>query len=281
LIYFWALGSAVLYGAADFTGGLATRRASTIPIVFLSQLSGLVSLLLLLPLLEPATPTRSDMVWGVVAGLTGGIGVALLYRALSIGTMAVVAPTTAVCAVTIPVVVSVVLGERPAALAVIGIVLGVVSIVLVSKQTMPVEGASAGYSKGVGTALASGVMIGFFFLALAQTRTEAGMWPLVASRSISVLLFGVAAIAGRSTIRMPVPVLGLAILCGFIDMLANALYLLAARVGPLSIVVTLSSLYPASTVLLARMVLGERLNFWQVSGVGCALAAVVLIVSGS
>jgi drug/metabolite transporter (DMT)-like permease len=280
LIHLWALGSAVLYGAADFTGGLATRRASTIPIVLLSQLSGLLSLLLLLPLLGAATPTRSDMVWGVVAGLTGGIGVALLYRALAIGTMAVVAPTTAVCAVTIPVVVSVVLGERPPPLAVLGIVLGVVSIVLVSRQTTPTDG-GAGYSKGVGTALASGVMIGFFFLALAQTHTDAGMWPLVASRSISVLLFGVAAIAGRSAMRMPVPVLGLAILCGFMDMLANALYLLAARVGPLSIVVTLSSLYPASTVLLARVVLGERLNLWQVSGVGCALAAVVLIVSGS
>ncbi len=280
MIYLWALGSAVLYGAADFTGGLATRRASTIPIVLLSQLSGLISLLLLLPLLGSASPTRSDMVWGVVAGLTGGIGVALLYRALAIGTMAVVAPTTAVCAVTIPVVVSVVLGERPPPLAVIGIVLGVVSIVLVSRQTTPVDGA-AGYSKGVGTALASGVMIGFFFLALAQTHTEAGMWPLVASRSISVLLFGAAAIAGRSAIRMPQPVLGLGILCGFMDMLANALYLLAARVGPLSIVVTLSSLYPASTVLLARVVLGERLNLWQVSGVGCALAAVLLIVSGS
>ena len=280
MIYLWALGSAVLYGAADFTGGLATRRASTIPIVLLSQLSGLVSLLLLMPLLEAATPTRLDMVWGIVAGLTGGIGVALLYRALAIGAMAVVAPTTAVCAVTIPVVVSVLLGERPPPLAVIGIVLGVVSIVLVSQQSSPVGGDGAG-SKGVGTALVSGVAIGFFFLALARTRTEAGMWPLVVSRSLSVLLFGVAAIVGRSAIRMPAPVLGLAILCGFIDMLANALYLLAARVGPLSIVVTLSSLYPASTVLLARVVLGERLNLWQVSGVGCALAAVVLIVSGS
>ena len=278
MIYLWALGSAVLYGAADFTGGLATRRASTIPIVFLSQLSGLVSLLLLLPLLDAATPTRLDMVWGAVAGLTGGIGVALLYRALAIGTMAVVAPTTAVCAVTIPVVVSVFLGERPPPLAAVGILLGVVSIVLVSRQTTP-AGESTGYSRGVGTALVSGVMIGFFFLALAQTRTEAGMWPLVASRSLSVLLFGVAAIAARSAIRMPVPVVGLAVLCGFIDMLANALYLVAARVGPLSIVVTLSSLYPASTVLLARVVLGERLNLWQVSGVGCALAAVVLIVS--
>ncbi len=281
MIYLWALGSAVLYGAADFTGGLATRRASTIPIVLLSQFSGLVSLVLLLPLLPASSPTRPDMIWGAVAGLTGGIGVALLYRALAIGVMAVVAPTTAVCAVAIPVVVSIILGERPAPLAVIGIVLGVVSIVLVSWQTATVGGDSDKNSKGVGTALASGVAIGFFFLALAQTRTEAGMWPLVASRSLSVLLFGVAAIAGKSALRMPAPVLGLAILCGFIDMLANALYLLAARVGPLSIVVTLSSLYPASTVLLARVVLGERLNLWQVSGVGCALAAVVLIVSGS
>ena len=282
MIYLWALGSAVLYGAADFTGGLATRRASTIPIVLLSQLSGLVSLLLLMPLLEAATPTRLDMVWGAVAGLTGGIGVALLYRALAIGTMAVVAPTTAVCAVTIPVVVSVVLGERPPPLAVIGIVLGVVSIVLVSRQTTPVEGASAGYSKGVGTALASGVMIGFFFLALAQTHTDAGMWPLVASRSISVLLFGVAAIAGRSTIRMPVPVFGLG---HPLRLHRHAGECIVSAWPPgsdhLSIVVTLSSLYPASTVLLARVVLGERLNLWQVSGVGCALAAVVLIVSGS
>jgi drug/metabolite transporter (DMT)-like permease len=80
---------------------------------------------------------------------------------------------------------------------------------------------------------------------------------------------------------MPTAVVSLAMVCGIIDMAANALYLLAARQGPLSIVVTLSSLYPASTVLLARVVLGERLNLWQISGVGCALAAVVLIVRGS
>src|SRR5918998_3885424 len=219
MIYLLALGSAVLYGAADFTGGLASRRASAIPVVFLSQASGLVLLAIALPFLPEATPTQPDLLWGVLAGLTGGVGVALLYHALAIGTMAVVAPTTAVCAVTIPVVVSVVLGERPPPVAVLGIVLGVVSIVLVSRQTTPVDGA-AGYSKGVGTALASGVMIGFFFLALAQTATDAGMWPLVASRTISVLLFGLAAIARRSAIRMPAPVLGLALLCGLIDMLA-------------------------------------------------------------
>ena len=285
MTYLLALGSALLYGAADFTGGLATRRASTISIVLLSQFSGLISLLLMMPVLPASAPTQTDLVWGVVAGLTGGIGVALLYRALAIGTMAVVAPTTAVCAVTIPVVVSILLGERPGAVAVAGILLGIVSIVLVSRHT-PIRSNNEethsvrGLPPGVATALVSGVMIGFFFLALAQTRTEAGMWPLVASRSLSVSLFGVAAIAAGRSLRMPRQVLGLALICGIIDMLANALYLLAARQGPLSAVVTLSSRYPASTVLLARLVLGERLNPWQVAGVVCALVAVVLIVRG-
>lgn len=285
MLYLLALGSALLYGAADFTGGLATRRFATIPVVILSQFSGLVFLLLLLPSLPDASPTQADMLWGVAAGVTGGIGVGLLYKALAVGTMAVVAPTTAVCAVAIPVVVSVLLGERPGPIAAAGIALGIVSIMLVSRQTT----GSGGHARsttpkalppGVGIALVSGVAIGFFFLALAQTRPEAGMWPLVASRLLSVVLFGSIAIVGRQSVRMPQRIALLAAVCGVIDMLANALYLLAARAGPLSLVVTLSSLYPASTVLLARVLLHERLNLWQISGVGCALGAVVLIVSG-
>ncbi len=286
MAYLLAIGSAVLYGAADFIGGLVTRRVSTIPVVLVSQFSGLMLLALILPVLPDASPTRADLQWGAVAGLTGGIGVALLYRALAIGTMAVVAPTTAVCAVAIPVMFSIVLGERPVPLAVAGIVLGIVSIVLVSQQqsTSPPQRRDSAkprrYPPGVGTALASGVAIGFFFLSLAQTNSGAGMWPLLVARSLAVVLFGGAAIVGRHSIRMPLRMIGLALVCGLIDMLANALYLLAAREGPLSIVVTLSSLYPASTVLLARVVLGERLNLLQICGVGCALAAVVLIVSG-
>ena len=285
MVYLLAIGSALLYGAADFTGGLTTRRVGTIPVVLLSQASGLLLLDLMLTLLPHASPSRPDLLWGAIAGLTGGIGVGLLYRALAIGTMAVVAPTTAVCAVAIPVVVSVLLGERPVPLTLAGIGLGIASIVLVSWQTAgPPESQPPGAPRrgrsGVGTALASGVAIGFFLLALAQTGPDAGMWPLVVSRGISVALFSTVAIAGRVSLRMPARMAALAILCGFVDMLANALYLLAARQGPLSVVVMLTSLYPASTVLLARVVLKERLNLWQISGVGCALAAVVLIVSG-
>jgi drug/metabolite transporter (DMT)-like permease len=282
MIYLMALGSALLYGAGDFTGGLATRRAGAIPVVLLSQASGLVLIALLLPVLPPASPDRSDLAWGAMAGLTGGVGVALLYRALAIGTMAVVAPTTAVCAVAIPVLAAVTLGERPAPLAVVGIVLGIVSIILVSQHTADpnLEVRRSGLPPGVGTALASGVAIGFFYLSLAQTRSAGGMWPILTARTVSVTLFGILALTTRQSVKMPRSTALLTVFCGAIDMLANALYLLAAQQGPLSLVVTLSSLYPASTVLLARIVLQERLNLWQISGVACALAAVVLIVRG-
>jgi len=288
MTYLLALASALLYGAGDFTGGLATRRASTLPVIVVSQASGLALLALLFPFLPAAAPARADLWWGVTAGLTGGAGVALLYRALAIGRMAVVAPTTAVCAVVVPVLVSVAMGERPGPLAATGIVLGLVAIVLVSQQSAPesatpesatpVSGSSR-LPAGVGIALVSGVAIGLFLLSLAQTRPEAGMWPILVSRSTSVTLFGLAALVARRSVRLP-GVFRLTLFCGVIDMTANALYLVAARVGPLSVVVTLASLYPASTVLLARVVLGERLNLRQVVGVACALAAIALIVGG-
>jgi uncharacterized membrane protein len=282
--YLLALASAVLYGAGDFTGGLAARRAGTLPVVVVSQLSGLVLVLLLMPFLPAAEPSRPDLLWGAAAGLTGGVGVALLYRALAIGRMAVVAPTTAVCAVVVPVLASFAMGERIGAVPALGIALGIGAIVLVSQQSADPHSearsnAPGRLPRGVGIALISGIAIGFFFLSLAQTRPEAGMWPIVASRTVSVLLFSLGALASRQSIRMP-GTLALTVLCGIVDMSANALYLLAVQAGPLSVMVTLSSLYPASTVLLARVVLGEQLNTQQVTGVVCALAAIVLIVSG-
>jgi drug/metabolite transporter (DMT)-like permease len=284
MAYLLALASALMYGAADFTGGLATRRAATIPVVISSQFSGMVLLALLLPILPGSSPSRTDLLWGVAAGLTGGGGVALLYRGLAIGRMAVVAPTTAVCAVVIPVVAAMLLGERPGGLAVLGIALGIGSIVLVSQQTEatsgPARSGASGLRPGVGIALVSGILIGFFLLSLAQTAPSAGMWPILAARITSVTLFAAAALVRGIPLAPARPALWLALAGGTVDMLANAAYLLAAREGQLSLVVTLSSLYPASTVLLARVLLGERLNGRQLGGVGCALAAIVLVVIG-
>jgi len=277
--YLLAILSAVFYGAADFTGGIVTRRVSAIPVVLISQASGLVLVALVMSLLSAAAPRAADLWWGAGAGLAGGIGVAFLYYALATGTMSVVAPTTAVAAVGIPVITSIALGERPGWLAVAGIALGIAAIALVSRQTQ--TPAEAPRPSGLRPALLSGVAIGLFLLALAQTRPASGLWPLLMARLTSVSLFAVIAIAQRRSLRMPIRLFGLAVAGGAVDMLANTLYMLAAQIGPLSPVVTLCSLYPASTVLLARVVLGERLNGWQTAGVAAALVAVVLIVRGA
>ena len=272
-----ALGSAALYGAADFIGGLTARRADTMLVVVVSQLAGMVLVAAILTVLGTSAPGVRDWAWGGLAGLAGGIGVALLYRALAVGVMSLVAPVTAVCAVAVPVVAAIlILGERPSQTSSAGIGVALLAIVLVSHGGS--NATSEPRRSGVGLALASGVAIGLFFLALARTSADAGLWPLLFARVSSVALFGALVVISRRPLVMPRPVALTAFAGGILDMLANLLYLLATREGPLTLVVTLSSLYPASTVLLARIVLHERLTGRQWFGVMLALVAIVTIV---
>jgi len=273
-----ALASAAFYGAADFLGGIASKRADAVVVTFVAQAAGLVRLALLLPMLPSSVPVTADYAWGAAAGVAGSAGVALLYRALAIGTMSIVAPITAVCAAAVPVFVALALGERPGMRAGVGIVLAAVAIILLSRVP-PVEIAPRRAHSAVTLAFISGVAVGLFFLFLAQTSVDAGIWPLIVRRSVSVPVFGVMAVTRGRSVRLDSRVARTAAGCGTVDMLANALYLIATRYGPLSLVATLASLYPASTVLLARFTLSERLSRSQALGVGCALVAVVLIVS--
>lgn len=277
-----ALASAAFYGAADFLGGIASKRADTVLVTLVAQAAGLVLLVLLLPVLPASSPAPGDYWWGAAAGVAGSVGVALLYRALALGTMSIVAPITAVCAAAVPVLVALALGERPGLVAGVGIVLSAVAIVLLSQGhpgARPVRG-TGWATTSAGMALIAGAAVGVFFLCLARTSDEAGLWPLIVGRSVSVPLFAVIAMTGGRTrgLRLGLRVARTAAGCGVVDMLANALYLIATRYGPLALVATLASLYPASTVLLARLTLGERLTRAQALGVMCALVAVVLIV---
>ena len=280
----FALLAALTYGAADFLGGIATRRATMLGAVLVTQGSGLLFLLIATPLLPDAEVGRQDVIFGALAGVTGSIGVGLLYLALAIGPMTVVAPVTAVCAAIVPLGIGLFLGERPHPLAAVGVILALVAVVLLSQ---PEDGGSsvapAGprLGRGVRVALASGIAIGFFFAALAQTSAAAVLWPLAISRSVSITMFlSVALVTGRPA-GVPRAALAPALACGALDMVANAFYLAAVRQGQLGLVATLASLYPASTVLLARLVLGERLGTWQQVGVAGAVVAVVLIAGNS
>jgi drug/metabolite transporter (DMT)-like permease len=165
-----------------------------------------------------------------------------------------------------------------------GMALAMMAIVLVSQTPLVSNGiprSRRSARAALVMAIASGIAVGIFFLALARTSPDAGMWPLLAARGASAALFAVMAVTGgHGRLRMPMAVAPMAVACGVIDMLANALYLAATRGGALSVIVTLASLYPASTVLLAGVVLRERLGRVQIAGVAACLAAIVLIVAG-
>ena len=271
-----ALLSAVFYGTADFLGGVAARRSAALAATALAQGVGLVVVFLGAPFFPGERMLLAEAGWGVGAGVTGAIGVALLYYGLAVGRVSVVAPVTAVCAIAIPVLVAGALGERPGPLAVCGIGAAVLSVGLISRGVDP-AGKTAARDRSIWIALASGVAIGAFLVCLARAGTRSGLWPLVVARASSTVLLAAAALVSKDGLRVSRAALLPAVACGTIDVLANALYVLAAGTGPLGLVATLASLYPASTVLLARIVLKERLRGVQSVGLACATVAIVLI----
>ncbi|HEV7186374.1 MAG TPA: EamA family transporter [Blastococcus sp.] len=271
-----ALSSAVVYGASDFLGGLASRRATVFGVVALSQLAGLVALLALLPWLGgPAT--RADLGWGAAAGLVGATGLLIFFRALSRGVMSVVAPVTAVTAAAVPVLAGLLAGNRIGPAAGIGIALALVAVVLVSAEG-GLGRLRTARPATLGAPLAAGAAFGCFFVLLDRTSADSGLTPLVAARLASFVLVVVVALAGRRSLRVGRTALPIVLASGVGDMTANALFLLATQQdGQLAITGVLASLYPVSTVVLAQSVLRERLVPAQVAGLAAAIGAVVLI----
>lgn len=268
-----ALASALVYGSADFLGGVASRRTAALGVVAISQAVGLALILVALPFLGPARVVRADFGWGAAAGIFGALGVLLLYRALAVGTMSIVAPLTAVFAALVPILAGVVRGERPSTVARIGVALAVVAIALVSRTRDDQAGVVS--RRGILTALGAGILIGLFLVALDGASDAAGLWTLAIARAASVTLLVPLALARK--LRPPREALAPIVGSGVLDMAANVLYLLAVMRGMLALVATLVSLYPAATVILARIIYGERLSGVQKAGVALAILAVALI----
>jgi len=196
--------------------------------------------------------------------------------------MSVVAPITAVGAACLPVAVGLLRGERPGVLALAGVAVALVAVVAVSMSAAPGGTAvrTGGAPLGLVEAILAGLAFGAFFVILSGVSEEAGTWPLLAGRTSSVLVVGVAALVTRTPLRPAQSELPRIALAGVLDMGANVLYVLAVQVGLLSLVGVLVSLYPASTVLLARLTLGERMGRLQVAGVALAVTGAALIALG-
>jgi uncharacterized membrane protein len=279
-----ALGAAAGFGAADFLGGLAARKRPAFAVVGLSQSVGLLAMVAAIGLLPRARPLPADLAWGAAAGLAGAVGLGLLYRALATGRMSVAAPVAAACGLALPVCFGVLLGERPGAAPLFGVALALGAVALLGRSASAAprdDGrASAAMPATVPLAAASGLVGGAFYVLMQRTSADAGLWPLLAARATSVAVLGLVW-AGRGPARPRLGATGdrgaaLAAV-GLLDTAGSALYLLAVHEGALSVVATLASLYPAATVLLARLVLGERLQRVQLAGLALALAAVGLL----
>ena len=269
-----ALFSAVVYGIGDFFGGMASRKAQATAVVLWSHVVGLVLVVASLPLVDGVL-RGGDFAWGAAGGVAGLIGVAMLYGALAIGPMSVVAPITGLLAAAVPVAAGLAEGDDPSMPIAIGMVLALAAIVLVSAE----GGGTLRPSdmRGVVLALGAGLGFGLFFVALSHTHDGAGMWPLLAARCASVGLLGGLALLRRIDHEVPREVRPLAVAAGALDVAANVLYLLAVRRGLLSVVSVLTALYPVSTVVLARLVLREQFRQVQRIGMGLAVVAVVLL----
>jgi len=272
------LGSSLCWGLADFFGGLQSRRRPLLAVLLVSQVAALVLLLPLAAALGGALPGAAAVGWAALAGTAGTIALAAFYRGLAIGTMSIVAPVSATAAV-VPVLVGLAEGERPGALQVAGMALAFVGIVLASRE--PSEGGGAAGRAGVGLALVAAAGFGTFFVGIDRASEDAAvLWVIAVSRTCGLAVIAAAALARRPALPREGRVWAALLVIGVLDLGANALYAYATTKGLLSIVAVLGSLYPAVTVVLARVVLSERVTRPQEAGVLATLAGVVAISAG-
>lgn len=275
-----ALAAAASWGGADFLGGLVGRRhgpGSEVGITVWSQALGLVILAVTAFAFPAAPPTGADLLWGTLAGVGGGIGVALLYRGLAVGRMAVVAPITAAGASVLPVVAGIALGEVPSALASAGVGVALTAIVLVSRPGQDGPAGGPGPSAGLLEAVGAGLGFGIVLIALDRTGADSGLVPLLPMKATAVAVVALVGVARRRPLVVRAPT-AIAVI-GVLDAAAITAYLVASRIGLLPVVAVLGSLYPAGTVLLARTVLGERLTRIQLAGLTLALVGVSMIAA--
>ena len=270
-----ALGSAGLWGAGDFAGGVATKRSPVWTVVVSSQAVGLLLVLVLAVVSREVLPAVQVIAWGVAAGLAGAIGVTALYGALAAGEMGLVAPISGVGAAGIPILFGLLLGERPTTLQVTGMVGGLLAVGLASGV------ARGGRPTGIGLACIAAVGFGLLFILFRQAGATAVFWPLVAARGGSVGLLGFGCLTtGRPLVPSGDRAMSLVILAGSFDMIANGLYILSSQRGMLSLVVVLASLYPVVTAFLARLILTERLAIRQQMCAVLAIGSAILIAAG-
>jgi drug/metabolite transporter (DMT)-like permease len=276
-----ALGAlvALAYGSGDFLGGFASQRLRTSTVLLGAQSIGLAVSILLVIVLRDASPDAHVYVLSAVAGAVGVVAVALLYRGLAVGRMSVVAPVSAVGGAVLPVVWGLLRGERPSALAFVGIALALIAIVTVGRGAEHDPAPSVTPLHELALGAGAGIGFGIVFILFSESASGSGLWPVLIARCTSVPLLIGAVIVLRQPPRLPRSGLAPVLSAGLFDVTANALIVLAIRRGLVSLVAPVASLYPATTVLLARFVLHERIGPQRAGGLVLGLVGLALIAT--
>jgi len=267
--------ASVCYGIGDFAGGFASRRHSAVSILIYSYPVGAVLMVAMLPFF-PGHLNAHVALFGALGGVSGMVGVMIMYQLMVTAPMNVISPVTAVLAAIVPVVAGVIIGDRPAIAAWIGILVGGVAVVLCSRTSEENPHGRIAL-RVLLLAFVSGLGFGLYFVFLSQAGHHAGLWPLVVSRIASSVLIVPVALSRRAIVKITGRTLAITLAAGALDALANMFFLLATHTGLLSLAGVLTSLYPAVTVLLAVGLLHEHTSKLQRLGLGLAATAVVLI----
>jgi drug/metabolite transporter (DMT)-like permease len=269
----YGLGSALTWGAADFSGGVASKKAEAPAVIFYSQGVGLLFLVSLYGIFPGGTLTMRHFIWGGLAGVCGALGLIALYKGLAMGRMGIVAPLSAVITAIVPVILAFFTEGLPTTTRIMGFGMALLAIGSFSAA----NGMDRLLKAELVLSLLAGLGFGLFFICIDHVSGEAIFWPLVSARLASITIMGVSLAARRQLVLPPRRQLMLIALAGILDITGNTFFALASRIGRLDVSAVLASMYPASTVLLARCILKERLRRRQQIGLAAACMALVLI----
>lgn len=268
----FALAASITWGAGDFSGGLATRRAQVLSVVVGAYTVGFIVLVALALIWSEPFPTTLDLIWGSVAGLAGAVGLVAFYQALAVGRMGIVAPLAAMLSAAVPVLFGAFIEGLPGPIQLIGFMLAFIAVGLISGL-----GVVKGRPKGLGLALLAGLGFGSFFILISRVSHGSVFWPLAAARLSSLLFLLVVVLIRHQKVLPEKSVWLVVFLAGALDVAGNVFFVLATHAGRLDVAAILSSLYPAVTVLLATIILKERVTRLQAIGIVVALVAIPLI----
>jgi drug/metabolite transporter (DMT)-like permease len=273
-----ALTASLSWGLGDFLAGLRTRRLPVVTVLVVSQAAGLGTIALVVAIRGIGPPDGRYLAFGSLAGVAGAVGLAALYRGLAVGPMSIVAPISGTAAV-VPVVAGIVTGERPSAAQAAGIGLAVVGAVLASRARAG-DGGHAAKAEGAGLALVAALAFGLLLVALGEASEGDPYWGTFAMRGTSFSLLVLIALVLRPSFALRERDLPVLFLVGVLDTAGNVLFAVATTKSLLALAAVLAQLYPVVTVLLARILLGERISRGQGAGVVSAFSGVALITAG-